>query len=113
MELSWSLKELYSSFDSDAFKADIVKLQNTILEINIWADNVIKCDKHITKKLEEYIEKFTFLNNLATKIGSFIELSLSTNTKDTEALKYSDIFENELTNIVEATTKLEKWISSI
>ena len=113
MELTWSLKELYSSFDSDAFKADIVKLQNTILEINIWADNVIKCDKHITKKLEEYIEKFTFLNNLATKIGSFIELSLSTNTKDTEALKYSDIFENELTNIVEATTKLEKWISSI
>ena len=64
-------------------------------------------------KLEGYVERFSVLADLITKIGSFIELSISVNTKDDEALKYSDILEKKLTKIVEAETKLNKWISSI
>ena len=59
------------------------------------------------------MERFSVLADLITKIGSFIELSISVNTKDDEALKYSDILEKKLTKIVEAETKLNKWISSI
>lgn len=59
------------------------------------------------------MERFSVLADLITKIGSFIELSISVNTKDDEALKYSNILEKKLTKIVEAETKLNKWISSI
>ena len=43
----------------------------------------------------------------------FTNLSLSVNTKDALGLKYSDVIENKLTKIVESSTKIERYISSI
>ncbi|MEN8078150.1 M3 family oligoendopeptidase [Clostridioides difficile] len=113
MSLNWSLKELYPSFNSKEFKEDIDRLTNKINEINVWAEEAIKNNENLLDKLEEYIKKYSKLNDLINKIGAFIQLSISVNTKNTEALKYSDIFEKKLTNIVEASTKLERYISNI
>lgn len=113
MNLNWSLKELYPSFDSDEFKIDMDKLTNKINEINIWANDIVKDKDNLVVKLEEYIKKYSKLTDLISKLGAFIELSISVNTKDTEALKYSDVFEKKLTKIVEASTKLERYISNI
>ena len=113
MSLNWSLKELYPSFNSKEFKEDIDRLANKINEINVWAEEAIKNNESLLEKLEEYIKKYSKLNNLINKIGAFIQLSISVNTKNAEALKYSDIFEKKLTNIVEASTKLERYISNI
>ena len=113
MGLNWSLKELYTSFNSEEFMDDIDDLSEVIDEINEWSQSVIKDCENSKVKLEGYIERFSALSDLITKIGSFIELSMSVNTKDEDALKYSDIFEKKLTGIVEDETKLNKWISSI
>ena len=113
MELNWSLKEIYSSFNSDEFKGDIEKLSDIIEDINKWATETVKDNENIVVKLEEYIERFSSFMVLATKLGSFIELVISVDTKDVEGLKYSDIFESKLTKIVEASTKIERWISNI
>lgn len=113
MNLNWSLKELYTSFSSDEFKIDMEKLTSDINEINIWADRIVKDNDNLVVKLEEYIKKFSKLTDLISKLGAFIQLSISVNTKDTEALKYSDVFEKKLTKIVEASTKLERYISNI
>ena len=113
MELNWSLKELYTSFKSKEFKDDIEKLTETIEEIKSWANEVVKDNENIEIKLENYIEKFTNFNNLAMKLFSFVNLTISANTKDKEALKYSDILEKKLTALVETSTKLERWISNI
>ncbi|BCZ45106.1 oligoendopeptidase F [Clostridium gelidum] len=113
MELNWSLKEIYSAFNSDEFKKDLEKLTKVIEDINIWATDVTRDKENLTRKLEEYINKFTIVTELSNKLGIFINLSLSVNTKDKEALKYSDILEKLLTNLVESSTKLEKYISNI
>ncbi|WP_195988601.1 M3 family oligoendopeptidase [Clostridium sp. D53t1_180928_C8] len=113
MSLNWSLKELYPSFESDEFKLDMEKLTTKIQEINEWANEIVKDDCNILLKLEDYIKKYSKLTELISKIGAFIELSISVNTKDSEALRYSDIFEKKLTYIVEASTKLERYISKI
>lgn len=113
MNLNWSLKELYLSFDSAEFKEDIENLSRLIDDINIWAVEVVKDGDNLVVKLEEYIKRFSNFTELASKLGAFIELSLSVNTKDVSALKYSDIFEKKLTKIVESSTKLKKWISCI
>ena len=65
------------------------------------------------KKLEEYIEKRSDFEELSNKLEIFINLSLSVNTKNKEALRYSDIIEKKLTEVVETFAKVEKWISSI
>lgn len=113
MSLNWSLKELYQSFESNEFKMDMEKLTTKIQEINEWANEIVEDDCNILLKLEEYIKRYSKLNELISKIGAFIELSISVNTKDSEALRYSDIFEKKLTYIVEASTKLERYISKI
>ena len=113
MSLNWSLKELYPSFESNEFKMDMEKLTTKIQEINEWANEIVEDDCNILLKLEEYIKRYSKLNELISKIGAFIGLSISVNTKDSEALRYSDIFEKKLTYIVEASTKLERYISKI
>ena len=113
MNLNWSLKELYTSFNSEEFLEDMECLTAVIDEINKWTEIIVKDTDCAKVKLEGYVERFSVLADLITKIGSFIELSISVNTKDDEALKYSDILEKKLTKIVEAETKLNKWISSI
>ena len=113
MSLNWSLKELYQSFESNEFKMDMEKITTKIQEINEWANEIVEDDCNILLKLEEYIKRYSKLNELISKIGAFIELSISVNTKDSEALRYSDIFEKKLTYIVEASTKLERYISKI
>lgn len=113
MSLNWSLKELYPSFESQEFKIDMDKLTNKINEVNEWANEIVKDNNDILVKLEEYIKRYSKLTGLISKIGAFIELSISVNTKDTEALRYSDIFEKKLTHMVEASTKVERYISTI
>ena len=113
MSLNWSLKELYPSFESQEFKIDMDRLTSKINEVNEWANEIVKDNNDILIKLEDYIKKYSKLTELISKIGSFIQLSNSVNTKDAEALRYSDIFEKKLTHIVEASTKVERYISNI
>ena len=95
MGLNWSLKELYESFESVEFKNDMNSLTEEINEINNWIEEAVKDYENVLEKLEEYLNKYIKLEELISKLGQFIELSISVNTKDTEALKNSDIFEKK------------------
>ncbi|MDR3595191.1 M3 family oligoendopeptidase [Clostridium sp.] len=113
MELNWSLKEIYTSFNSEEFKKDLENLNEVIEDINIWAAEAVKDKENLVKKLEEYINKFTLVTEISSKLSIFINLSLSVNTKDNEALRYSDILEKKLTNLVESSVKMERYTSDI
>lgn len=113
MELNWSLKEIYTSFESEEFKKDLNNLDKAIENISSWANEVVKDNENWHSKMEEYIKKISSLKNLSNKLGSFINLSLTTNTKDKDALKYSDILEKKLTGLVKSSVKLERYISNI
>lgn len=113
MELNWSLKEIYISFESEEFKKDLNNLDKAIEDISSWANDVVKDNENWVLKMEEYIKKFSSLKSLSNKLGSFINLSITTNTKDKDALKYSDILEKKLTGLVKSSVKLERYISNI
>ena len=113
MELKWSLKELYKSFDSEEFKSDLEKVDSLICNLNLWVEKIAESKDNSIEKLEEYIDYYTDIENLVNRVGAFIHLTISADTTNTIALKYSDILDDKLTNIVEADTKLNKWISSL
>ena len=113
MELSWSLSEIYKSFKDEGFINDILKLDKCIEDIKNFGTTFFERRDSNIKKIEEYIEKRSEFEELSNKLEIFINLSLSVNTKDKEALKYSDILEKKLTEVVETFAKIEKWISSL
>jgi pepF/M3 family oligoendopeptidase len=113
MSLNWSLEELYSSFESNEFKGDLQKTNTLIEDYNSWVNNTTTSYDNVIDKLHEYINKTSFLKNFFFKLGSFIELSLSVNTKNTEALKASDILNQNVSNMAESDAKIEKWIGGI
>ncbi|WP_326511839.1 M3 family oligoendopeptidase [Clostridium intestinale] len=113
MSLNWSLEELYSSFESNEFKGDLQKTNTLIEDYNSWVNNTSTSYDNVIDKLHEYINKTSSLKNFFFKLGSFIELSLSVNTKNTEALKASDILNQNVSNMAESDAKIEKWIGEI
>ena len=113
MELSWSLSEIYKSFKDEGFINDILKLDKCIEDIKNFGTTFFERRDSNIKKIEEYIKKRSKFEELSNKLEIFINLSLSVNTKDKEALKYSDILEQKLTEVVDTFAKIEKWISSL
>ena len=63
MELKWSLKELYKSFESNEFESDLEKVDNLIGKINDWALEIVKSTEEPVRKLEEYINLYTELHD--------------------------------------------------
>ena len=107
MELSWSLSEIYKSFKDEGFINDILKLDKCIEDIKNFGTTFFERRDSNIKKIEEYIKKRSKFEELSNKLEIFINLSLSVNTKDKEALKYSDILEKKLTEVVETFAKIE------
>lgn len=112
MDLKWSLKELYPSFDSKEFKCDIKKLKDLISSINSETDKDMKC-KDKKAVLEKYIKNMIKVAELATNLGCFCGLTYSTDTKNTEALKNNEIIEKSLAELAESNAKYEKYIGAI
>ncbi|WP_294401888.1 M3 family oligoendopeptidase [uncultured Clostridium sp.] len=113
MNLNWSLKEIYDSFECNEFKTDLETLDIIIKDINMWVDFLLMDKEHEVENLENYIKKFTMFNDLRDKLSMYVNLKLSVNTQDKLGLKYSNVIENKLTGIVESSTKIERYISSI
>ncbi|MBU5591467.1 M3 family oligoendopeptidase [Clostridium sp. MSJ-4] len=112
MDLKWSLKELYPSFDSPEFKKDLKELQELISRINSEVNEDIKC-KNTKVVLEKYINDNINLSNLIINLDSFCSLTISVDTKNTEALKNQEVIEKTLAELAESNAKYKKFIGSI
>lgn len=112
MDLTWSLKELYPSFDSNEFKEDLNALKNLISRINSEVNQNIQGND--TKlSLEKYIKDSIKLTEQATNLYSFCSLTISVDTNNTEALKYDEIIQKLLADLAESDAKYKKFIGAI
>lgn len=59
MNMRWSLKELYPSFESQEFKADMDKLYKKIDEFKEWTDLSFNSKENAVEKAEEYIRRLS------------------------------------------------------
>lgn len=113
MNYLWSLEDLYSSFESEAFKKDVVALDNVLKEYSQWVDKTSNKDNDIQLRLEEFINYKIRISELASKLYIFSELSYSVDTKNEAALKNSEMIQIKLSSIAEADTKINRWIGTI
>ncbi|QAA34842.1 M3 family oligoendopeptidase [Clostridium manihotivorum] len=113
MSLNWSLKEIYSSFEGEDFLNDLSTVDKFSKAYEEMAERICASHYDEKNKLEEFINTSIELDNLIRRLFSFINLTLSVDTKNKEGLKYSDIFQNKVSGFAEPEAKIKKWIGEI
>ncbi|MCJ7688004.1 MAG: M3 family metallopeptidase, partial [Clostridiaceae bacterium] len=113
MDMKWSLNELYTSFDSNEFKEDMISFENSIEHIKKWTIENCNDSKDPKEKIEAYITFENEFSDLTNKLYNYAELSLSVNTKDETSNKISEKLATKLSELAKPYTIFSKWLNSI
>jgi pepF/M3 family oligoendopeptidase len=113
MDMKWSLNELYTSFDSNEFKEDMISFENSIEHIKKWTIKNCSDSKDPKTKIEDYINFQNEFSDLTNKLYNYAELSLSVNTKDETSNKISEKLDFKLSELAKPYTVFSKWLTSI
>ena len=106
---NWNLDKLYTSFDSKEYKDDFEKLDQTIIELNNFKEML---DKD-TLDIEKYLKTLSKYRTLGRKLGGFASLTKSTDTSNSNAIKYINLLSNKSSEITEVVTRANKVISKM
>lgn len=112
MSLEWSLKNIYPSFTSKEFITDLKKVDDGIEELKRFAKSTDEKSNDLIK-LEELINKLENINLLLNRVGSYANLTLSTDSKNPEGRKYLDVINSKYGLLAEPLTKIYKWVANI
>ncbi len=88
MNYTWSLDELYTSFDSNEFKRDLDELSTAGEKMLEFSQKELVDYNNATQKIEKYIELTKRYLELVIRLRSYASLRISTNSKDGEAIAY-------------------------
>ena len=107
MSTEWSLKELYPSFESEEFQRDFERFSNFREVFNgLTLEDNLESIKAAIAALEEF-------SVLSSRLGNYINLTLTANTTDETANKYRTLFGNAYAALNSAYTKVYKFVGSV
>ena len=107
---TWSLDELYKGFDDPEFTKDMELFGKEIEKLKSWAmDNFSKKENALVK-IEEYIGIVQSLEKYY-KLGSFCQLSISTNSENSVAIKNQDQFQKMTSEMRLPQVMFEKFVA--
>jgi len=113
MNMKWSLNELYTSFDSDEFKEDMVFFENSIEHIKKWTLDNCATSNSPKEKIEEHINFHNKFSDVVNKLHNYAELTLSVDTKNEVASKFSEKISSKLSELAKPNTIFSKWLASL
>lgn len=113
MNARWSLDELYTSFDSAEFAADMRKFDDYINIFKGWTLENLKDNSEEVRKIEEYLRLKRDFASLYIRLGDFAELTLSVEAKNERAAAVSEELDNKSTELTEVEVNFQKWLGSL
>lgn len=105
MEKCWDLNQLYLSFDDPQFSKDIKTLEKRLEDMKS-----IPCQDVHEDNLKSYLEQSNQFQDLVEKIYAFISLTMSSDTTNQDALKYSSVIETLLASFADTQARIDRWI---
>lgn len=113
MDLTWTLDNIYTSFDSENFKRDMEQLKKYIdsineLDIKNW-DN----KRNTVFKIEQFLKFNNEYKRLYSMIHSYIYLTINADFQNKEAMDILDQLENENFKIIEKFVRFSRWLNDI
>ena len=110
---TWSLNELYTSFDSEKFKNDVKDLKNGIKNINEWCKENLADNTNALEKVESYINMQNLIGSLASSLSEYTQLFMSVDAENEQAAKVMDSLENIISDMTSYETAFEKWFAAL
>jgi oligoendopeptidase F len=111
--MRWVLTNIYSSFEAEDFKSDLVKFEKELSEFLTWMDEELQSTERVEEKLEYVINKLNELSLLGGKLYSFASLTLSADANNETAAKYLDIIRSKFVDLSIARTKFRKFLKQV
>lgn len=102
----WNLNKLYKSFSDEEFIKDFNELSVIHDILNTYRE------QHDQKSLENYLIDLATYHKLLEKISNFINLNISVDTTNLEALKYSDQLDELLSSFTSEEVLNQAWVAS-
>ncbi|KGE20031.1 M3 family oligoendopeptidase [Paenibacillus wynnii] len=113
MNLTWNLDSLYTSFYSEGWKADRERLKHHIHALNEWADLSLNDRSQPSTLIEEFLKRYNGFKSVYACLSCYLELILSADSRNTEAMDMLDDIECEGADIVNVCVIFNKWLNSI
>jgi pepF/M3 family oligoendopeptidase len=112
MNLEWSLKELYDSFECDNFNVDLQSFKLKISDFILWCEHNLSNESEALHKLEKYIDSENELGKFTTLL-IFCELNLSVMSENSNAIKYLDILEELYSKLSKPRSIFKLFVKNI
>lgn len=112
MDTNWNLDNLYKSYESQQFIADLKSFEKDILSFLNWCNDNFNSTKNATEKLETYIEKLENLNKFDCLIA-YVSLSLKVDTTNAHLLNLMSQIEKLLVNFKQIENNLILFLKNI
>lgn len=111
MDLTWNLDKLYTSFISEKFTGDLVRLNQHILYLNEWVEKNLKDTNSATFKIEEFLKLYNEYKSLYLNLSCYAYLISSADSSNAEAMDVLDNVEDMDSSAIEAFVSFNKWIN--
>ena len=114
----WDLTNVYPSLDSKQFKNAVKKYKSALDELEVFFKKAAKADsktdpKKLGKLLGESVDRFNALFYLSGTIGPYIYSFISTNSRDTEAMRTLSEFEQMSVQADILNTRFRAWVGRL
>ena len=107
------MSKLYTSFDSAEFKSDIDRVKEVVKDSVKWAETELADNTNAKEKLKKTIEIAKELTTLYRKLGSFAQLTLSTDATNETALGMMDRLEHMMIDAQILFSKVTRFVGGI
>ena len=110
MNKEWSLDLLYKSFQDESFSSDIKSLEALIQTFKDFVKGLNVNDPN--KEIPNLINYMENIYILANKLGDYVSLRQSTDTKDSETISFMQKLEELMSNISKEEAIVKKYIAN-
>lgn len=111
--MEWDLSVLYTSVDDPTIMEDLELLKEKVNQWNQLIETICKNNDDAANKLENALKLECDIMLLAQKLGGYVSLVSSADTKNEKAVKYEDLIDQILTQSVASSTQFENWLSQL
>jgi len=114
MESNWSLDALYKGLDDEKFLADFAQMEKDFEErVAFVRENFSGDTQNAAEKLEKYINMCNIQNSRASKLLHYVQLLLSVESENSDALKMLNNLEDKLTVLTVPDTLFKAFLAKL